>query len=457
MTAENRNHFPNADDGLIGSSIVVLLLAIPIAGTIVFGAVDPPTQGVLALVIALIAVLWAVVSVRNGELRMSGSPIQLPLIGLIVIGCIQLFPFGDPRLEAGLISMAPTSALSIEPHATRLFVFRMVFYVVFLGAALVFLNSPKRIRGLLGALVAFGTIMAVFGTLQRLAEPGAIYGLRPTPHAIPFASFVNQHHFASLMVMLSAPILALILIGKVGRDKIPLLVIGLVLMLLAILFTGSRGAMVAYVGMSAFVVLASFTLRQTADGEREVVRTNKLTALSGATAFAAIVFGLAVFLGAGDGLFRGILGPAEHVDITSGRLHFWKTGLRIFADNPVLGTGLDTFSSAYPKYDTQSGYFRLEHAHNDYLQTMTDSGLLGLACVIAFIVLIFRLTFRSIRRSKDVVQLSLAVGALAGVLGCLIHSFFDFPLRTPSNGFVFLLLVAVAVNAVTVAANGRER
>lgn len=38
----------------------------------------------------------------------------------------------------------------------------------------------------------------------------------------------------------------------------------------------------------------------------------------------------------------------------------------------------------------------------------------------------------------------LAVGAFAGCVGILVHSFVDFPLRTPSNAFFFLLLVVLA-------------
>src|SRR5262249_34437837 len=96
-------------------------------------------------------------------------------------------------------------------------------------------------------------------------------------------------------------------------------------------------------------------------------------------------------------------------------------------------------------------------AHNDYLQILSDAGILGFICVVAFIFLLFRQGFAVIRDSTDGFRRGAAIGALAGCLGILIHSFFDFPLRTPANGFVFLLLVVIAVATVEQPSAHRRR
>jgi len=41
-----------------------------------------------------------------------------------------------------------------------------------------------------------------------------------------------------------------------------------------------------------------------------------------------------------------------------------------------------------------------------------------------------------------------AIGALAGCFGILVHSFFDFPLRTTANAFFFLTLVVIATASI---------
>jgi O-antigen ligase len=137
-------------------------------------------------------------------------------------------------------------------------------------------------------------------------------------------------------------------------------------------------------------------------------------------------------------------------DISTGRIQFWTIALQIFAAHPILGSGLDTYGVAYTFYDPQSGFFRVEQAHNDYLQTLSDGGILGFACVAAFVVLLFRNGIRTIKRSSDALGRSIALGSLAGCFGIAIHSFFDFPLRTPSNALFFLLLVVLATTTLRV-------
>ncbi|MDQ3372733.1 MAG: hypothetical protein M3521_02445, partial [Acidobacteriota bacterium] len=61
-----------------------------------------------------------------------------------------------------------------------------------------------------------------------------------------------------------------------------------------------------------------------------------------------------------------------------------------------------------------------------------------------FIYLLFKRSTGVITKATDGFQQNVAIGALAGCFGILIHSFFDFPLRTPSNALFFLMLTALA-------------
>jgi O-antigen ligase len=63
--------------------------------------------------------------------------------------------------------------------------------------------------------------------------------------------------------------------------------------------------------------------------------------------------------------------------VTSGRSHFWGVAWQVFLANPIIGAGLDAFGVAYPKYDNWNGQFRVEQAHNDYLQILADAGILA--------------------------------------------------------------------------------
>ena len=135
-------------------------------------------------------------------------------------------------------------------------------------------------------------------------------------------------------------------------------------------------------------------------------------------------------------------------DVTNGRFHFWGIAVQIFLDHPILGAGLDAFGVAFPKYDTWTGIFRVEQAHNDYLQTLADSGVAGIICVGTFIGLLFRNGLQTIKFAENSLRKAFSIGALGGCFAILIHSFVDFPLRTPSNAFFFLLLAAIATISI---------
>jgi O-antigen ligase len=170
-----------------------------------------------------------------------------------------------------------------------------------------------------------------------------------------------------------------------------------------------------------------------------------------------LVVGSVLFLGGEGSLLRGIGLQPDAGDITSGRSHFWNVAWQIFLANPILGAGFEAFGAAFTRYDTWSGMYRIEHAHNDYLQMLADGGILAFACVAAFVYFFFRKGVAALGGQNDGLHRSIVTGAMAGCFGILIHSFFDFPLRTPANAFVFLLLVVLAVGNVGRGERSRRR
>lgn len=429
-------------------AIVFLLCAIPCTAAIAYGGVDSWAMSLLILLVSAIVLLWLADAWATGELRISKSGLQIPLVLLIALSCVQLLPFGDSGLTGDLLTVPSSKALSLDPYATRLFIIRLLVCVVYFAAALTFINSRKRKQKIAFIVIAFGAVMAFFGILQSLAAPGAIYGLRPTPQSIPFGPFVNQHHFAGFMEMTSGLVLGLLFGNAVQKDRKLLLLIAAVLMILAVIFTGSRGGMLSFVGVATFAAFASLMNRnrQSYDesDKKQISFRRKLSIATGGLGFVFVVLGLAVFLGSGESLLRSLGFSDGSSDLSSGRLHYWSVGLDIFAANPIIGAGLDAFGVAFTKYDTLPGLFRVEQAHNDYLQMLADGGIIGFLFVAAFVFILINSALRNIASADDKLERSVAIGALAGCIGILIHSFFDFPLRTPSNAFFFLLLAVLA-------------
>jgi len=85
--------------------------------------------------------------------------------------------------------------------------------------------------------------------------------------------------------------------------------------------------------------------------------------------------------------------------------------------HPFVGTGLGAFGVIYTRYDSRNGLYRLEQAHNDYLQVLSDSGVIGGLLGLFFIGALFRMGFAR-RQSRDPFRRGVATGALAGCLLC---------------------------------------
>lgn len=440
--------------------IVILLCVMLVFSNIAFGAVETWALAFLSIFAAFIVVFWIADALVKKEFWFSSSKLQLPLVGLILIGLIQLLPLRSSDISSDLLSVPAVITLSLEPYLTRIAVVHLVVYVIFFAAALTFINIQTRLRKIVVFIIIFGALMAFFGILQRLAGVEGIYGLRPSPNAVPFGSFVNQHHFAAFMEMTIGLTLGLIFGKATDKDKRFLLIIAAVLMGIAIVMTSSRGGMLSLFGVLVFVITANLLKKQKDENKsstenRQNYRRN-FTLIAGGLALILSLFGAVILLGGDASLLRGV-GLTTEQDLSNGRLHFWYIALQIIFEHPILGAGLDAFGTAFTRFDTWNGTFRVEQAHNDYLQIWADAGILGFACVVWFIWLLFKKGLQAVGDALNRFRRNAAIGALAGCFGVLIHSFFDFPLRTPANAFFFLTLVVLATSSISNPALHRKR
>lgn len=433
--------------------VFVFLLIPPILATIAYGGVDSWSLGIISVLFGIIALLYFVDAILSKRLVFDTNPLQFPVLALILIGIIQLIPIFPSAVPADLLSVPTSGTLSIDPNATRLAVVQLVIYLFFFAAALALINSQSRLRATIYTMIVFASAMAFFGIIQHLTGTDTIYGIRLSSHTSPFASYANKHHFAALMEMLIGIPLSMLYGSATKKDKRALLIICIILMGMAILLTSSRGGMISLLAVIGFVTLFNLTNKKNdddfldVDEQRAASGRRKFMLIGASLTVVLVLFGAVLFLGGSSELLRGT-GLAAPTDVTTGRSHFWWVALQIIRDNPLIGTGLDTFGMAFTKFDTWNGTLRVEQAHNDYLQILTDAGILGFACVAAFIYLLFTRSFKLISQTSDKFRSGVALGALAGCFGVLIHSLFDFPLRTPANPYFFLLLVVIATGTV---------
>ena len=239
--------------------------------------------------------------------------------------------------------------------------------------------------------------------------------------------------------------LGLLFSGAIEGEKKLLYIFAVGMMGMALILTNSRGGIISLVAEVFFlVVIAGLGRRQHASEPEEKKRRVRSGIVRAALALALIIgiLGGTVFFGGEQALSR-FVGTVNTDDPTTGRAHFWSVTLDIIHAHPFIGTGLGAFGVIYTRYDSRNGLYRLEQAHNDYLQVLSDGGIIGAALGLFFIIALFRMGFAR-RETGDEFRRGVATGALAGCFAVLVHSFFDFTLHTTSNALLFLVLAALA-------------
>src|SRR6476620_3838145 len=147
-TAKTATHDTTKRRHSLASRLAFLTICVMIVlTTLAYGTVHYWALGVFALTAAGIVCLWCVDGMVLRSVQISVNSIQWPLLGLIVLGGIQLLPLRTAADNAGL-GFPLSSSLSLDPYATRLVLVQLIALFIFFLAALTFIDSPRRLRNL---------------------------------------------------------------------------------------------------------------------------------------------------------------------------------------------------------------------------------------------------------------------------------------------------------------------
>jgi O-antigen ligase len=119
---------------------------------------------------------------------------------------------------------------------------------------------------------------------------------------------------------------------------------------------------------------------------------------------------------------------------------------RIFLDHPVLGAGLGTIQLVYPPYETLYDGKIVNHAHNDYLEALAETGILGGLCCAWFIAMLGLAALRTLQEKTLSFAIVFRLAGLTACCGFLVHSLVDFNLHIPANAFLFFLMALLATS-----------
>lgn len=105
------------------------------------------------------------------------------------------------------------------------------------------------------------------------------------------------------------------------------------------------------------------------------------------------------------------------------RLGYWSRSIHVIKDYPILGTGINTYSSVQWRYENEWGWGG--YPHNSYLQMTAETGLIGLLSFLWLLFVLYRNSFKNLKEMYRPELKFLLISFLTGLSGFLMHSFLD--------------------------------
>ena len=304
---------------------------------------------------------------RNLEIHTLG--VELPLLGFIFIVVLGLrinAPQSDFITDLGMLR-----------NLILLFVFAYAFQVI------------KNLNRLTTILWVFATVIAVYGIWQHFTGIDLWRQSHRALMEVPWGgggaySTVGffSHHLTyghSYMMILCLPWAALLLArSRTPWWQIALFVISFSLILVSLIFTYGRGVWIAVI--ATLPIMAFFSSRKL------FFTTLIIVALAGG---AVLKFNpllrertMSIF--------------AENVASNEDRKHLWEANIEMFHDHPWIGVGYhenEPLSETYfKKLGIENGM--AGHAHSNYVQALSTTGILGFSFYMIFILAFVLMTAR---------------------------------------------------------------
>ncbi|HYL84946.1 MAG TPA: O-antigen ligase family protein [Candidatus Angelobacter sp.] len=380
------------------------------------GGVEDWARAILEIGAGLLFFIWALRFYFNEKPPLAFSPLLPPLAGFFLVALGQWF--------------FHTTA---SPFHTRVELMLLLADLLLLFLAVQAFRSLEDWRGFVWFAMGFGFLVAVFGILQHLTFNGKLYWFRELRYGgIPFGPYANRNHFAGLMELLLPLSLVPLVLGRVRRERWAVVGLFAILPVAAILLSASRGGIVSFAAQLA--LLALVMMRSGA------IRGKHLLA-GGAVLLLALT--IVTWLGVDRILQR--FSSLQLLEVSEGkRASMRRDTWHIFLDHPMVGTGLGTLQVVYPQYETGYDGKIVNHTHNDYLEALAETGVLGGLCCAWFLAALASHSLWRLRRFPDSFAGALQLSAMVACAGILVHALVDFNFHIPSNLLLFFLMAHLA-------------
>jgi len=294
-----------------------------------------------------------------------------------------------------------------------------VYWVVLNGVV-----TPPCRRCLIAVLVALGVLSGALAGYQHFVRPDwLMLGRTQAAQFIGRSSgpFGIPNSLGVLMALLIPPVGALALgRGRPAALRV-LCAVALVALAAGFVLAISRGAWLA--------LAAAFALRPLLTPGRSLawrIGAAAATAAAAAAVAAAVYFAFPPMRARVDQLVRNAGERSRPV--------MWRAAWRIFEAHPVLGSGAGSYDTFFEAYRPEGNLDQPNYAHCDYLNTLSDYGIVGFALLLGAAGVLGRRCLRA---------RGLAAAAATGLLAFALHLLVDFHLKIPALAMIVATVAAL--------------
>lgn len=333
-------------------------------------------------------------------------------------------------LLAYLAVVCVSGLVAIERAATAKEALKWAEVFIVASCATWLVVCLQRAQMLIWAMIGAGVLEALVGYGQWAADGG---DLATGGHIRVVGTFAQPNPFAAFLNLALPLSLALVCFSRDRRER---WVAGsaTILLLGPEYLARSRGATLGLVAAAVVLIVLGFG--------RERVATWAAGALASVTVI-TLLAGLipARLVNAVTNQFHvagaTVCGRVDARDFsTVERIAHWVAGLRMFAAHPILGVGAGNYAAAYPRFACADWPEPLGHAHNYYINTAAELGVIGLVAFLALLSCVLYLGWRASHRymldakvggefASAETRRIIAIGLLAVLVGVAVHNLTD--------------------------------
>ena len=364
--------------------------------------------------LVLCGLLWALRQAAASKITLSRTPMDWPVA---LYGMAAFLFYRSSRNPA-------TAASEFQ---------RMIFSLGAYFAAVQCLAGPdagKKRRWAAAGWAAGAALISVYGILQK---SGGIGRLQVPQMERVFATFGNPIFFAAYLIISIPVALGALLEYKRAWSRAGFLT-AIVLASWALFYTGTRAAFLALpAALLIFYVLLE--MRAGWLWSMRIWRNKGKLAVAAAAVIALLMSSPKI---------RDAVHASRATATSQTHTLIWKDVFKMWKAHPWLGTGFGTFHVEFPQYasdELKAAWPQNERivndAHNEFLQTLAETGLAGFSALCLILISFYASAHRYFWSSPE--PSPLFAGLVAGVTALLIQNFFSVDMRfIVSSAYLYL-------------------